>query len=343
MLDLEALLAPIEENPPAGPDLEYDAEWQALERLAQGKPEQQFGDTIIPAEEPDWSEVTKRATTLLGRSKDIRSASLLALGNARLGQFPGLIESLQLMLQMLERFWDSVHPMLDTSDGDDPTMRLNAMSGLADPQGLLRVARSVRLSTSRAHDLTLRDVEAAAGKIPVREGETPPAQDQIDRQLSAMIAEDPAFAPLVSETFAVAKGLAQFLDDRVGSDRSPDFKPLIGALYVLNQAVSRLAAAAAAVAEVDPATGEAVDGGGGGGGGGPAISTSGAVRSRQDVVVLLDKISEFLQRTEPTNPVPLILARAKRLMEMNFIELLQEIAPDGLMQAKNVAGIRDEQ
>ena len=117
MLDLEALLAPIEENPPAGPDLEYDAEWQALERLAQGKPEQQFGDTIIPAEEPDWSEVTKRATTLLGRSKDIRSASLLALGNARLGQFPGLIESLQLMLQMLERFWDSVHPMLDTSDG----------------------------------------------------------------------------------------------------------------------------------------------------------------------------------------------------------------------------------
>jgi type VI secretion system protein ImpA len=343
MLDLEALLVPVEENPPAGPDLEYDAEWQALERLAQGKPEQQFGDTIIPAEEPDWTDVANRATALLARSKDIRSAALLALGNTRLEQFPGLSQSLQLILQMLERYWDSVHPMLDASDGDDPTMRLNALSALADPQGLLRLARTVRLSTARGHELTMREVEMAAGKIPVREGETAPAQDQIDRQIGAMIAEDPSFAPLVADTFAAAKSLSQFLDDRVGSDRSPDFKPLIGALYVLNQTVSRLAAAAAAIAEVDPATGEAIGGEAGGGGGGPGLSTSGAVRSRQDVVILLDKISEFLQRTEPTNPVPLILARAKRLMEMNFIELLQEIAPDGLVQAKNVAGIRDEQ
>jgi type VI secretion system protein ImpA len=343
MLDLEALLVPIEDNPPAGPDLEYDAEWQALERLSQGKPEQQFGDTIIPAEEPDWVDVTNRATALLARSKDVRSAALLALGNARLQQFPGLLQSLQLIQQMLERYWDSVHPILDASDGDDPTMRLNALSALADPQGLLRVARTVRLSTARGHELTLREVEMAAGKIPVREGESPPAQDLIDRQISAMIGEDPSFAPLVADTFATAKGLASFLDDRVGSDRSPDFKPLIGALYVLNQTVSKQAAAAAAIAEVDPATGEAIGGDAAGGGGGPGLSTSGAVRSRQDVVVLLDKISEFLQRTEPTNPVPLILARAKRLMEMNFIELLQEIAPDGVIQAKNVAGIRDEQ
>lgn len=343
MLDLEALLAPIAENPPAGPDLEYDAEWQALERLAQGKPEQQFGDTIIPAEEPDWNDVSNRATALLGRSKDVRSASLLALGNTRLKQFPGLCQSLQLMHQLLERYWDSVHPMLDVSDGDDPTMRLNALSGLADPNGLLRMARTVRLSIARGHELTMREVEMAAGKIPAREGETAPSQDQIERRISAMIAEDPSFAPLVAETFAAAKGLSQLLDDRVGSDRSLDFKPLIGALYTLNQTVGKLATPAAGAGAVDSETGAALDGGGGGGAGGGAISTSGAVRSRQDVVILLDKISEFLQRTEPTNPVPLILARAKRLMEMNFIELLQEIAPDGLMQAKNVAGIRDEQ
>jgi type VI secretion system protein ImpA len=341
MLDLEALLAPIAENPPAGPDLEYDAEWQALERLAQGKPEQQFGDTIIPAEEPEWNDVANRATALLSRSKDVRSVSLLALAQTRLQQFPGLLQGLQLLHQLLERYWDTLHPLLDASDGDDPTMRLNAMSALADPQGLLRVARSARLSTSRAHALTLRDVETAAGKIPVREGDTPPSQAQVDQQIGAIVSEDPAFAPLVAETLATAKAVAQFLDDRVGSDRSLDFKPLIGALYVLNQAVSKAAAAAGAVSGDAGTAGDGAEAGAAGGG--PAISTSGAVRSRQDVVVLLDKISEFLQRTEPTNPVPLILARAKRLMEMNFIELLQEIAPDGVMQAKNVAGIRDEQ
>lgn len=341
MLDLDALLAPLEENPPAGPDLEYDAEWQALERLAQGKPEQQFGDTIIPAEEPDWADVSTRAVALLGRSKDLRSATLLALGQTRLQQFPGLSQGLQLIHQLLERYWESVHPLLDSSDSDDPTMRLNAMSALADPQGLLRVARAVRLSTSRAHELTLRQVEIAAGKIAAREGEAVLSQAQVDQQIRAMVTEDASFAPLVADTFAAAKGLSQLLDDRVGSERSLDFKPLVGALYVLNQNVSKAAEAVAATGDGGAAGAE--DGGEGGGGfDGPGISTSGSLRSRQDVVILLDKISEFLQRTEPTNPVPLILARAKRLMEMNFIELLQEIAPDGLMQAKNVAGIRDE-
>lgn len=343
MLDLEALLAPVAENPPAGPDLEYDAEWQALERLAQGKPEQQFGDTIIPAEEPDWNDVAKRATALLGRSKDVRSATLLALAQTRIEQFPGLSQGLQLLQQLLERYWDSVHPMLDASDGDDPTMRLNAMSALSDPQGLLRAARSVRLASARGQELTMREVEVAAGKIPLREGETGPTPDQVDKQIGAMVAADPGFAPLVSGTLASAKSLAQLLDERVGSDRSPDFKPLVGALYVLNQAVSKAAAAQAPI-NGDAGAEDAAAGveGAGGSASGAAISTSGAVRSRQDVVILLDKISEFLQRTEPTNPVPLILARAKRLMEMNFIELLQEIAPDGLVQAKNVTGIRDE-
>ena len=341
MLDLESLLAPIDETTPAGPDLEYDAEWQALERLAQGKPEQQFGDTIIPAEEPDWNDVSNRAVALLARSKDVRSGTLLALAQTRIQQGPGLLQGLTLVQQLLERFWDGVHPLLDASDGDDPTMRLNAMSALADPQGLLRVARSVRLSTSRMHELTLRDVEVAAGKIPVREGESAPSQAQVEQQIHAMVSEDAGFASLVADTFAMAKSLSQLLDERVGSERSLDFKPLVGALYALNQVVSKAAGAAAAAAGGDAEAGAAQDGGAGGGGG-PGLSTSGAVRSRQDVVVLLDKISEFLQRTEPTNPVPLILARAKRLMEMNFIELLQEIAPDGVVQAKNIAGIRDE-
>lgn len=343
MLDLESLLAPIEENAPAGPDLEYDAEWQALERSAQGKPEQQFGDTIIPAEEPDWAEVSSRAIALLGRSKDVRSATLLAIAQTRLQQFPGLSQGLRLVHQLLERYWEAVHPMLDASDNDDPTMRLNAMSALADPQGLLRVARAVRLSTSRAHELTLRQVEIAAGKATAREGEAVLTPSQVEQQIRAMVSEDPAFAPMVADTFTAAKALASLLDERVGSERSLDFKPLVGALYLLNQYVSK--AAESLGGAPDPGAEGFADGSAGGGGGGsdgPGINTGGTLRSRQDVVVLLDKISEFLQRTEPTNPVPLILARAKRLMEMNFLELLQEIAPDGLVQAKNVTGIRDE-
>lgn len=340
MLDLEALLAPIADNPPAGPDLEYDAEWQALERASQGKPEQQFGDTIIPAEEPDWGDVARRAEALLNRSKDVRSATLLAMAQVQIQQFAGLTEGLQLIHQLVERYWDTVHPLLDASDGNDPTMRLNGMSALADPQGLLRMARSARLFTSRAHgDLTLRQVEVAAGKAPAREGEAIPSQAQVEQQVGAAVAEDPEFAQRVTGTLDTAKALSQFLDERVGSDRSLDFKPLIGSLYTLSQIVTRAAAAASGTDGEPAAEGEA----GPGEGGGAAMNTGGALRSRRDAVLLLDKISEFLERTEPSNPAPLLLQRAKRLMEMNFIDILKELAPDGLPQARNVTGVRDEE
>ena len=140
-------------------------------------------------------------------------------------------------------------------------------------------------------------------------------------------------------TLDTTKALSQFLDERVGSERSLDFKPLIGSLYTLSQIVTR-AAAAAAGSDGASMEGGAVPGSAEGGG---AMNTSGAIRSRRDVVLLLDKICEFLDRTEPSNPAPLLLQRAKRLMEMNFIDLLKELAPDGLPQARNVTGVRDEE
>jgi type VI secretion system protein ImpA len=52
-IDLDALLSPVASDDPCGADLEYDPEFGELERATQGRPEQQFGETIIPAEEPD--------------------------------------------------------------------------------------------------------------------------------------------------------------------------------------------------------------------------------------------------------------------------------------------------
>lgn len=337
MLDLEALLKPVSDDAPCGPDLEYDPAWQELERLAQGKPEQQFGDTIIAAEEPDWREVAKRAEALLGRSKDVRSACLLARAQTHLEQFAGLGSGLQLIHQLMERYWDTVHPQLDASDNNDPTMRLNALAALADPQGLLRGARGARLSQSRAlGDLTLRQIELAAGKLTPREGETAPGLAQVDQQVAAMVAQDAGLAATVNGALSAARAIAKLLDDKVGSDLSPDLKPLIASLATADQVVARAAGGQQAAAEDGASAGSAT-----GGATGPSINASGAIRSRADVVALLDRICEFLQRTEPTNPAPLLLQRAKRLMDMGFIEIMNDLAPDGLSQARNVTGVKE--
>lgn len=342
MLDLEALLAPVADQPPCGPDLEYDSQWQELERISQVKPEQQFGDTIIPAEPPDWREVSSRAQELLGRSKDVRIASLLARASTSQEQYAGLVAGLKLVHQLLERYWGEVHPMLDTSDNDDPTMRLNALAVLADPQGLLAEVRAARLFQSRAHgELTVRQIEIVAGKLTARAGETVPSQSQVDQQLTAVIGADPQLPTLTADAVAAARALARLLDDKVGSDRSTDLKPLIATLVAVDLMVTKVAAALAGVGSVghdeSGAAGDAP------GGAGPAINAaSGSIRSRGDVVVLLDRICEFLERTEPSNPAPLLLQRAKRVMGMNFFEIMNDMAAGGLEQVRTIAGVSGE-
>lgn len=341
MLDLEALLAPVADQPPSGPDLEYDPEWQELERLAQGKPEQQFGNTIIPAEEPDWRDVVPRASKLLGRSKDVRSACLLARAQVSMEQFSGLLPGLNLVHQLMDRYWDSVHPQLDASDSDDPTMRINALAWLADPQGLVRSVRTARLFQTRAHgDLTVRQIEIAAGKLTAREGEAVPTLSQVEQNITSVATQDAELGKRVADTLAAAKGLAAMLDGKVGASRSPDLKPLIDSLSVVAQVVGRATASLQGAAGEGGESAEA----GAAGGAGPAINAaSGTIRSRADVVLLLDRICEFLQRTEPTSPAPLLLLRAKKLMNMNFIDILSEMAPDGLDQARIVTGVKAEE
>ena len=73
--EIEALLAPVSAEDSCGADLEYgDPAFTAFDRATQGKPEQQIGSTIIPAEEPDWKAVGRQAIQLLGRTKDLRVA-----------------------------------------------------------------------------------------------------------------------------------------------------------------------------------------------------------------------------------------------------------------------------
>ena len=79
-MNIDEFLAPVSAEQPCGENLEYDADFQAMEQAMQGKAEQQFGDTIIPAEPADWTTVEKLAAGLLSRTKDLRV--MLALTQA---------------------------------------------------------------------------------------------------------------------------------------------------------------------------------------------------------------------------------------------------------------------
>ena len=169
-LDAGTLLEVVSEDSPAGPNLEFDPDFGALERAAQGKPEQQYGGTIIPAEEPDWKEVESQAGALLERTRDLRV--LAATGRRRDCIFPAcrrIAEVVSMTRQLLETRWDEIHPQLDPEEDNDPTLRANALLRLAHPGDVLRCLRTLPLARSpRVGQYSWRDVGIATGTIESR-------------------------------------------------------------------------------------------------------------------------------------------------------------------------------
>jgi type VI secretion system protein ImpA len=66
---------------------------------------------------------------------------------------------------------------------------------------------------------------------------------------------------------------------------------------------------------------------------------TGGVHSRQDALRAIDMVCEYLERTEPTNPAPLFLRRARRLISHSFLQLVKELAPDALAEVARVVGV----
>ena len=334
MIQVEALLEEVKADPPCGPDLEYDAQFLELDQLSRSKPEQQFGETIIPAEEPDWAQVAERAQALLNRSKDLRVATILTRALVHTEQFQGLQPGIELIRGLLERHWDHVHPKLDADDSD-PTMRLNALAVLADGDGLLRDLRGAALVRSRGHQLLVREVEVARGNLQPRAGETAVPASELNG-LVAGAASNGDFAPnCVAEAMTTLKSLSTLLNERVGSDRAPDLLPLATSLKVLDDAVKtalpelRAEAAGEAAAE-GRAPGRLAIG-------------AGEVVSRQDALLLIDKVISYFERQEPSSPAPLLLKRAKRLIAMNFVDIIKDLVPDGMDRIHTIAGTTEEQ
>lgn len=65
-------------------------------------------------------------------------------------------------------------------------------------------------------------------------------------------------------------------------------------------------------------------------------------RNRADVHTGLDAIMRYYTENEPTSPVPLMLQRVKRWVDLDFYTLLKEISPDSTSDVRRLLAIRDD-
>jgi type VI secretion system protein ImpA len=73
-----------------------------------------------------------------------------------------------------------------------------------------------------------------------------------------------------------------------------------------------------------------------------APAVPGQINSREDVILCLDRIIEFYNRTEPASPVPFLAKRMRRMVPMDFLKLIEDLAPSGLKEFRLLAGLTDD-
>jgi type VI secretion system protein ImpA len=350
LLELEALLAPISPTAPAGDNLEYAPEFTALEEAALGKPERQMGSGTLPGEPPNFNLLFTRSNELLRRSKDLRIAAHLTRACVDKHGFVGLHQGLALLHRLLANYWPTVHPQLDPDDGNDPTMRVSALSALISAEflGALRVAPM--FMTQVAGPISLRYFSIVAGELP-----QPTDGPKVDvnlleagfREVQLPVLQ--TLAQSLQGARDEIKGLGEAFQKGAGGVQGPDFSPLDRIVFQAQNAVRpRLAAR---MAEAAPAGAAQVQGGAAAPNGNgsaaaaapePAPGVSGAVRSRDDVVMLLDKIIGYYERHEPSSPLPLLLQRCRKLAALSFLDIVKDLAPAALAQVELIGGIGKE-
>ncbi|WP_248799126.1 type VI secretion system protein TssA [Pseudomonas sp. MWU13-2105] len=342
-MDVPLLLAAVSANSPCGEDLEYDAQFLQLERDAQGKPERIMGDSVQAAEPPAWRAIEQSSTALLQRSKDLRITHFLVQSALALDGLPGLANALTLVSEMLQQYWGELYPLLDADDDNDPTVRINALSGLACETNI-RLLRESVLTRSRAFGtVTLRAALNASGlqgfadESLNADGLSGALRDSDAVQLAAVRAA-------LTEARSAVDAIERFVSDQVGSAEGVDLgalrQPLKLALQILGEYApgTDTGEPSAAEYESEPALH-------GSDSAAPIVTRStppGEIGNRDDVLRSLERLLNYYARHEPSSPLPVLLNRAKNLVHADFATIVRNLIPDGLSQFENLRGPEGE-
>jgi type VI secretion system protein ImpA len=342
-ITLAPFQAPVSDDAPSGPNLEYDARFLSLEAALRGTAEVEYGSTLTPATPPDWPVVNTLALALITETRDLRIAVALARAGLALHGVAGLAEALSLLAWLLAQQWDTVHPQLESEDDFDPMLRINVLAALVEPSQLLRELRAAALVQVRAlGSFSLRDIDGGREQVRSEEGaeDGSKAIAVID---AAFAAADPAALAATLAALQAARDSVHAIEEqlalRVGASQSLDLAPLAvlitQALAVVRDHV-HIPVAPPGAADADPVIeGAAAHA--------PARArASDTIASRADVVHMLDRLCTYYAQHEPASPIPLLLQRARRLVDKSFVELLEDLAPDGLAQLARASGIPHE-
>jgi type VI secretion system protein ImpA len=360
VVDVEALLAPIPGDNPAGENLQYAGLHDEIREARRSEDDLAQGDWQREIKVADWDltiDLSEKA--LATRTKDLQVGAWLTEALVRKNGFPGLRDGLKVMRGLHERFWDRVYPEVEEGDLEG---RANSLSWL-DRQSAAAI-KEVPLTKAPGMAYSYIQLEDS------KRLDLPPNPASLDSEALQRLNDDRARASeqgkATPEDFAKAKAatarafyeetaarlsecwqefqlLDKVMDEKFGRE-TPGLGELKKTLDVVRDFVERTVKEKR-LSEPDASELAASGGGeepGAGASAGAPGTTSGPIRSRQDALTRLAQVADYFRRTEPHSPISYIVQRAIAWGQMPLDAWLADVIKDSGMLAsiKETLGLK---
>ncbi|MDR1662418.1 MAG: type VI secretion system protein TssA [Azoarcus sp.] len=321
-----------------GEDLEYTPEFAEFMTLAAPRAERQIGDHVIPAQAPDWSGVFKTGNALLEKSRDLRILATVCRAALPKYGLPGLAQGLSLMAQWVENEWDFLYPRLDIYGDYDPLFRSNAISEIADREGLVAALRQAALLETPIGTVTIATAEHLINGRPAGEDAVVSSLDQFSRVVVEEKERNRERLDSVAGISSALTAIASAFKARLDSEYWPNIELLSEIVVRLERFLSPLlqGAASSVPAEAAPACDDT-----------PPLDVTGArataalpaaLGTRAEAFKALALARQYFERHEPAHPAPLLIQRIERLAVLDFSAIVKDLIPEGLSQLRILSG-----
>lgn len=380
MIDLALWLSPLDGANPSGGDLRNDPAFHELERLteAQLKVVHESGNKASQSTiAVDWAAVLEKAEELRLRGRDLRLLVLVTRALANEEGLAGLAQGLTLIARTFEQYWDTMHPSLRSGAPREAALRrINALLDLQNGQeGLLASLRQTVFFSPRAiGPISGRDLEqaaldervmlqeAASGLGNAEKAALTAAHNQLlNRVRTGCAAQVDQAADAMTTLLADARGaisaleaLDTALNARIeGSGATvPELRKFLQRLLTTLERNSGPGTVANGAAKSAPQPEQRASTPIRNGHGAETMASVASaveastglpdrINSRDEVVKCLDLVVAFYDRTEPSSPIPHLARRVRRMVHMDFVELMEDLAPSGLKEFRLLAGVAD--